>query len=197
MAYAAVAEVRNWLNITDNGLDPIITTALTAAEESVNDYCHRNFNLDSTTSVRYFDAASDGVVYTDDIGDSATVAVATDEAQDGGYATSWAAGDFQLLPLSRNYRVRPVYQIASTGFRTFPVPEIRRGLVRVTAKWGWPSVPGAVKQATIMQAARIVKRRSSPEGVAGFNDFGVVRITPGDTDLVRLLNPYVDELSFA
>jgi hypothetical protein len=42
----------------------------------------------------------------------------------------------------------------------------------------------------IMQAARLYKRRRSPEGVAGFAEFGVVRVSRVDPDVAELLKPY-------
>lgn len=50
----------------------------------------------------------------------------------------------------------------------------------------WPS---NVETAVLMQSARVYKRRSSPEGVAGFGDLGVVRVTLLDPDVVDLLGP--------
>lgn len=44
--------------------------------------------------------------------------------------------------------------------------------------------------AVIMQAARLYKRRRSPEGVAGFGEMGVVRISRIDPDVAELLAAY-------
>jgi len=46
-----------------------------------------------------------------------------------------------------------------------------------------------VYQAVLMQSARLYKRRSSPEGVAGFGDLGIVRVTTFDPDIEAMLNP--------
>jgi hypothetical protein len=46
-----------------------------------------------------------------------------------------------------------------------------------------------VYQAVVMQSARLYKRRSSPEGVAGFGDLGIVRVTTFDPDIEAMLNP--------
>jgi hypothetical protein len=57
---------------------------------------------------------------------------------------------------------------------------------------GWAAVPSAVKQATIIQAARIFKRLDSPLGVAGFEDLGIMRVGRGlDTDVAQLVAAYV------
>jgi hypothetical protein len=44
----------------------------------------------------------------------------------------------------------------------------------------WPQV---ITDAALLQAARLVKRRASPEGVAGMGDFGPVRVSVMDPDI--------------
>lgn len=47
--------------------------------------------------------------------------------------------------------------------------------------------PARARMAVLMQAARLAKRSTSPEGVAGFGDFGVVRVTDLDPDVEALI----------
>ena len=49
--------------------------------------------------------------------------------------------------------------------------------------------PKNVQVAVTMQAARLYKRRNSPEGVTGFGDLGVVRVTGIDPDIEAQLGP--------
>jgi ABC-type ATPase with predicted acetyltransferase domain len=49
-----------------------------------------------------------------------------------------------------------------------------------------------VQGAIVDQANRWYQRRRSPEGVAGFSEFGVVRVTALDPDIRRKLRPYID-----
>jgi Phage gp6-like head-tail connector protein len=49
-----------------------------------------------------------------------------------------------------------------------------------------------VAEATLLLAARLYKRRLSSEGVAGWNELGVVRIIATDPDITRLLERYLD-----
>ena len=44
--------------------------------------------------------------------------------------------------------------------------------------------------ATLMLTARLYGRRQSPTGVAGVNDFGVVRVSRVDPDIASLLAAY-------
>jgi hypothetical protein len=69
--------------------------------------------------------------------------------------------------------------------------------VTVTGVFGWPAVPAAVKQACRLQVARVFKRADSPLGVAGFGEFGVVRVTQLDPDVKALLEPYRRHAGFA
>lgn len=48
-----------------------------------------------------------------------------------------------------------------------------------------------VVEAVILLAARLYKRRNSPEGVAGWDEQGVVRILARDPDIERLLEQHV------
>ncbi|WP_205876184.1 hypothetical protein [Mycobacterium camsae] len=63
--------------------------------------------------------------------------------------------------------------------------------MKVTAKWGWPEVPGAVKLATLIQASRLFARRQAPFGVTGNPEVGQLRLLERlDVDLVTSVRPY-------
>jgi hypothetical protein len=49
-----------------------------------------------------------------------------------------------------------------------------------------------VQEAVLLLASRLYKRRQSPEGVAGWEDMGAVRVTSRDPDIERLIEQYVD-----
>jgi hypothetical protein len=57
--------------------------------------------------------------------------------------------------------------------------------------------PAGVRLGVLMQANRLQKRRTSPEGVAGFGELGVVRISSFDADVESLLLPYLKLDGFA
>jgi hypothetical protein len=63
--------------------------------------------------------------------------------------------------------------------------------VKVTAQWGFAEVPDDVEEACRIKAAKLYRRKDSPEGVAGSGEFGVVRISKfEDPDVVMLLNDF-------
>ena len=66
----------------------------------------------------------------------------------------------------------------------------RRSTLQVTAKHGWSAVPDDVAQACILKAAALFKRKDAPFGVAGFGEFGAVRIGKEDPQVIELLQEY-------
>ena len=53
-----------------------------------------------------------------------------------------------------------------------------------------PAAAADFDLATLMLTARLYGRRQSPGGVAGVNDFGVVRVSRVDPDIASLLAAY-------
>lgn len=59
------------------------------------------------------------------------------------------------------------------------------------------ALPAQVRTAMLMYGSRIYKRKTSPEGVAGFGDLGVVRISNMDVDVEALIGRYLRLDGFA
>ena len=157
-------------------------------------YCRRRFWADTDASDRVYGADDilSNVIYCDDIADPSgvTLTSSTSALLD---ASTWT-----LYPL------RPGPEWLVSGSSLFPRNIIRRlngakfsiwpdETITVHAKWGCPVVPEPVKQATTIIATRLYKRKDSPEGVAGFGEFGVVRIKATDPDVANMLDPYALE----
>lgn len=70
--------------------------------------------------------------------------------------------------------------------------------LQAAARWIYDRVTPAsvrqpeVAQAVLLLASRLYKRRLSPEGVAGWDDMGVIRVLSRDPDVERLIEQYVD-----
>ena len=190
-AYRTVAEFKSWVKLNDSIDDPTIAGALLAASHGIDNYCKTHFWKTPAGTTRVFDTCD---VWRLRINDAAAVTqVATDTDSDGVWETVWSAGDFQLWPLNPDAgpETEPFTQIWAIGALSFPRAVRRQGLVRVTGTWGWPAIPEAVIQSTLLVTNRLFKRPGSPEGVAGFDEFGTVRISSReDPDAVRLLTPY-------
>ena len=50
-------------------------------------------------------------------------------------------------------------------------------------------IPDTLREAALLLTSRLFRRRLSPEGVAGFGDFGAVRVTSVDPDIEILITP--------
>jgi hypothetical protein len=192
--YVTLAQLRKSGNrpSTDTSDDDQLASALEAASRMVEGYCNgRVFYLAASSSQRTFPTrrticrAEGFRLPVDDIG-NATI---TAEVGDG---TMWTTlTDVTAYPENAVAKGEAITGLVSqTNWANYR-------LARVTAKWGWPSVPAAVAQATLLQATRARKRLDSPEGVAGSSEWGLVRIPYFDPDVKAMLAPYAQQFQVA
>jgi len=66
----------------------------------------------------------------------------------------------------------------------------RQDRCQVTGVFGWPKVPRNVREAARLLAADHFKRKDAPFGVAGFSEYGPVRISQNSM-VGNLLHRYV------
>lgn len=195
--YTTVVDFKDWagIQVGDVGHDQKIGRAIGAASRAIDFHCKRRFWTETGTA-RVFDTEDGFEVDIDDA--TAVTAIATDDDRDGSFETVWAASDYQPVPV--NSGSEPFTGIRAVTGRRFPLGETggRLGLIQVTGDWGWDPIPEPVTQACLLVANRIVKRKESPEGVSGFDQFGVIRVSSReDPDAVLLLRDYVKKLVFA
>jgi hypothetical protein len=188
VAYATATELKSELqqaNVTFDRDDDLYEALVDEASEAIDRYCLRTFEVPGSASARTFTASSCGthVLDLDDIASTSGLAVAT--GTDGTYtaldADDWFAEADTVTGM--------VTGIRSTG--RFPRSSIGRRTVQVTARWGWPAVPGPVHRACLIWARRLYTRKDSPSGVLGFGDLGAVRLPAVDPDVRSLLDPFV------
>lgn len=177
MALCTRADVKTALGIQDQVDDARIDIALEAAEAMIEDYCGRTFTQSATASARVYTALNWDLVHVDDISTLTGLIVQTDDGADGTFSTTWASTDYQLEPLNGlvNGRPRPWNTVRAINSLTFPL-ENGQALVRVTARWGWASIPSAVKQAAIIQTISVFKSVDAPFGATPFAETGVLRL---------------------
>ncbi|KJS60694.1 hypothetical protein VM95_19760 [Streptomyces rubellomurinus] len=173
----------------DTTRDSLLAKALSAAARSIDASCGRRFYLDAAATARTYNPngrvlAADGGerLIVDDLGDTAGLLV---EAGTGGVWT--AITGYETGPDNALVRGRPVTALVMPA-GTWGSGSTR---VRVTARWGWPAVPDDVVQATLIQAARLFRRKDSPEGVTGSAEWGVVRLSRRDPDVWALIEHYI------
>lgn len=177
MAYVTLEEFAAYLRIDDDVDDAELQFALDAGHAAVDDYAGRSFDLSGSATARtYGDFWYDysrgmWAVEVDDIGSESSFDC------DG-----WIA----FSPRNALTKGRPYERIYLDD-----IPDAdANGLIEleVTAKWGWPSVPSAVKQATLIQSSRFLSRRDAPFGIAGSPETTETRLlSKVDPDVAVLL----------
>jgi hypothetical protein len=195
--YATLAQVKAALRISDSVDDSLLEMAVESASRAIDGHAARYF-YSSGTATRLYAADDSFIVQTDDISGTA-ITLQTSSAGDGVFDTTWSPIDYQLEPLNGNVDglAVPFTRIRAVENYLFPV-EVEQALVKVTAVFGWASVPIAITQACIIQASRIFKRLDSPLGVAGFGDLGAISVTRDiDPDVAQLVSPYRRVRNFA
>jgi hypothetical protein len=192
--YATLNQLKAALRIptADATDDSMLNMAVESASRLIDAYCGRNFIL-AGTATRYFNTTDPYVVQIDDA--RSITQVQTSSSEDGIYDITWDltahTGDIQPEPINDYIGgiVWPFTRLRAIGDYVFPVD--LENTVKVTASWGWPTVPITVQQATVIQALRIYKRLESPLGVAGIGDLGVMRVSKGlDPDVAQLVEGY-------
>ncbi len=182
-------------------LDDEISEAVTSASRAIDAYCNRRFFADTSATARVYDVSAvhydlEGrqVLEIHDCQASSITGVAEDAGDTGTYGTTWAANtDYYTYPLNglnERGETWPITRLVVTGTKTIRTTGYRP-VMQVTAKWGWAAVPAQVKQACLTVAADLVKQREAPFGVAGYGEFGAIRV---QNDVIRrvmsLLGPY-------
>lgn len=181
--YATLTQFKTYLGLNDpskTSMDQRLGDALNAASREVEDYCHRQFNKTTEASPRTYKPDSSGFTYVDDFWTVEDLAISTDNDGAGVYGDPWEVNTYELLPRNGVVNGRPgwpYYKIRAAYGQYFPHVYGRLDVVQVTAQWGWAAVPAPVKQATLIIAAQDYKLADAPFGVAGFDNFGSVKVS--------------------
>lgn len=186
--YCSTAELRVWLgDLPSDVTDAALEDQIEAASRKIDKECDRFFFQLAATTKTY--TATDGdYLSIDDLVSVTTLA--TDANGDRTYGTTWAVTDYDLTPDNASADGMPYTAIVLSPRSAQWFPTIRKA-VQITGTWGWPSVPDAIKTATLILAARLYHRKDSPFGVAGSSGVGeVVMIGKTDADVVGLIGPY-------
>ncbi len=205
--YTDLTTLKSYLGISVSGGDSLVQMAITSASRAVDAWCQRRFWLDPTAVARTFEPLTPAgrtslteltLPVGAEIGAASGITVAVDPSGRGVFDQVWAGTDFELLPVGAPFAVpeaKPWTGFRAVGGHTLPwlvnTWLTRYDRVQVTARWGWPEIPAAVVQATLIKAGRLYHRKDSPQGIAGFNDWGPVRLTAReDGDVMSLLASY-------
>ncbi|MET7643044.1 phage gp6-like head-tail connector protein [Streptomyces sp. NPDC005426] len=189
--YGTLAALKSRLGLesADDTQDEALSGALGAASRGIDRACGRRFWLDPEPVQRLYSPTGRVVrdpdgdrLLVDDIGALEGLVVET-----GSGAAFTAVTGYETSP----HNAIPDGQ-AVTGLLLFNGSwGAGSARVRVTARFGWPAVPAEVGEAALIQAARLYRRKSSPEGVTGGGEWGVVRLSRRDPDVWNLIEPYI------
>ena len=177
--YLTVDDLRDHIGSDTTNFAGVAARVCTVASRTVEQMCERYFTQDSGVTVRYFDPYSHWECPVDDISTVTGLLVATDDAVDGTYGTSWTiTTDFLLKPINQRrggISGWPYECIQAVDTRSFTL-NTRRPFVKVTAKWGWAAVPDNVTQAALLGAAYLFKMKDAADGFVGVDGWGPVRM---------------------
>jgi hypothetical protein len=195
--YCTSDEVKSRLRISGTADDSEVVLAVSAASRAVDRYCDRYFYR--ITDTRTYIPTNLYETRIDDFVSITTLATdpAGTAAQGGNFPVVWPAAAYQPLPYNPGTvsgEPGPYRKIRAVGGLTFPwvVPMLlmRMDRVQVTGVFGWPSVPQAVRTATLITASELFRAKDMPGGgqVPGEFAFAAIAANP----LVgQLLEDYV------
>jgi hypothetical protein len=192
--YLTADEALAYLRLADQLDRTLVESWVETASRAIDRYTGRQFYADSVATARLYAPEYGDLVAVDDISTTTGLIVKTDDDDDGTFERTWTAAEYQTEPLNALAVSEPICQLRATGRGSGPVWPVsaRNALVQVTAKWGWPAVPAAVKQASYLQLGRLALRRQSPGGVLVSPDLGTSDrlYAQLDPDARVLLDPF-------
>lgn len=192
--YASMQDLKTVLAFDDDEDDVALSMAVTAASRAIDHHCRRQFGVAAAVANRLYDAPprwmlddnGNGLLPVTDFQTTTGLVVATAPAPGEAFDTTLVLDtDFEVWPLNAAADGRPW-----THLRVFNYPT-GGTRYKVTATYGWTTIPSAVSQACLVQATRFFKRKDAPFGVAGSPEFGEMRLLAKvDPDVAVLLAPY-------
>lgn len=194
LIYASLATFKNDIDIASSNTasDQKITRALNGASRGLDRLTGRRFWLDDAPSSR--DLSMDNRVAETQGGEQLLLLNGFDIATSAGLTVSQGSVGGSFTPLTTfslypeealidGWPIEGLLQPVGIWNR---LPGFR---VRVTATWGWPSVPDDVSQACLILARRLFNRKDSPAGVMGSTEW-VVNLAKRDPDVVSLMERF-------
>ena len=187
MAYTSQALVKAYLGIpsSTSSENTAIDNAIAAADAEIDQITGRTFVVPSGATAKTFIPYDNYTLYVSDVAQLTGLVVKEDTSLDGTYDTTLTiTTDYVVNGNNAPYRV-----IKRVDGDMWPRDRYGRPTVEVTAFYGYGmAVPDQIKQCSLVIAARLYQRRSSPLGFqAGSVDVGFVRISRTDPEVIALL----------
>lgn len=180
-SYATVGELKAYVSIPDDDTvdDTELSGKIAAASRSIDHHTRRQFGQVDAGEQRDYPIVCRGVfkvLLIDDLMDTTGLVVEVAGA---------AVVPTYFHPANAAQKGMPYTRIF--------LPVDSSGVAQVTALWGWSAVPETIKEATLLQASRLFKRRDAPFGVAGSPELGseMRLLAKVDPDVAVMLRKYV------
>lgn len=199
--YVDKNDLKTYLGLSGSGQDTNLDNAINGASRLIDKICGRHFWQDSSVTVKHYTPISEVYLEVDDISTATGLIVQLDTTDDGTHDTTLTIDtDFVLKPFNPQQ-----YEVSSTTY-SFPQTELHilttRSSerfdtkivknVKVTAKYGFAAIPDGIKQATLLQATRLFKRKDAPFSVYGNEQTGQVELfSKIDQDALMLIKGYI------
>lgn len=195
MAYASLDELKQQLDISDDDNDVDLQRALDAAATAIDHKAGRRFSVTAADETKLYYPTSENELEVVDLIE--ITSIKTDSSGNRTYGTTLATTDYELLPYNdeRYQRIR-MWPTSSRAFGPGRLVQIvgRFGYVEGTVDiandiLGTP--PVGIRQANLLLAARLYKRKEAPFGILSATDLGTyARLSAEDPDVLSLLRPY-------
>jgi hypothetical protein len=189
MSYVTLAEFKAAITIADTVDDTDLQRALDAASSWIDYYTGRTFEaVGITAEAMYFLPNEVDRLSVPDL--SSVSELAIDTVGDESFDVVLEPDDYDLLPLNLVPDQGGYTEIRLKA--TSPSWFIVGYQVRVTAIWGFGTVPAAVQQACILIANRYFHRLSVPFSMWESPQTGeLATLIDRDWDVINLLSPYM------
>jgi hypothetical protein len=187
--YSTVADLETRLGITAGSASSEMASIMESASRMIDHYTNRRFYTTDADEINYFTPYSYDLCKISDL--ISVTSIKTDEDIDGVYETTWTSNDFNLLP----YNQTPKHYIETTPYGNFSFLAKLKRSVQVVGRFGYCTLancPLDIKQAALLEASRLWKRRDAILGISGTTMFGQLKLV-GDMDpsVRELIRPYV------
>lgn len=187
--YIDTEDLKATLGISNTDFaDDDLDRAASAASGIVDSICGRTFGKDSSDTTRYFSPEDLTLLRIDDLVSLTSVAI--DRDNDGTYEETWTEGtDFRKGPPNASAKSEPYTWLEAINGQTLTTSN---GYVKVVGKFGWPSMPAEVVQATGILASKLLRRsREAPFAVVFDASGGSSFIGRNDPEVKALLSRFI------
>ena len=190
MAYCSVADVKLELNIASPGDDFLFADDVTAAQQAIDDYCHRTF--EGTDSTKYIDALGDHIrgktLYLDDIADGELASITSIVNGDG---VTVASTEYVTTP--RNETPYRAIKLLTSSGKLWTWATDYEGAIAITGIWAYSATaPAAIQRACIRLASYYYKQKDAQVfDVTATPELGQITIPQSlPADVRIMLRPY-------